>query len=746
MAETVQAKAPEAKFQPYVPAEETRPELTVRAILLGCFFGLMFGAVTVYVGLRAGLTVAASIPIAVLSISILRAFGKASILENNIVQTTGSAGESVAGGVIFTLPALIVMGFPLEYVRTFMLALIGGWLGVFFMIPLRRQLIVKEHGNLLYPEGTACADVLIAGDRGGSFAGRVFMGLGLGSLYTLFQNENLFGLWPSTPDYQPKWYPGSAIRANTTTEYLGVGYIIGPRIAGVIFAGGVFAWLVVMPAIKFFGGFLTSPLYPAQKLIAQMSVGEIYVAYIRPMGAGAVAAAGLITLIKTIPTIVNALRAGAADLRKGATAILGTRRTDSDLSMKYALAGALLMLLVLIGYLAIKPVANTHLSIVANIAAAIFVVIFGFLFVTVSSRITGLIGTSSNPISGMAIATMMATCVMFLLAGWTSTPYKALVIAIGSVVCIASANAGNTSQDLKTGFLVGATPRRQQVALLIGVLVSVFAIGGTLGLMNEGLEKIVPFGPVKLDVQHLEQGVSEIPSDANDLLRRTEIKVVDEKGNVLSHEDPHKYKLFNALGASTIPNGRFLYNPATGNIERQWVPGVGSDKAPAPQANLMATVVNGIIDRRLPWNLVLIGVFIVVGVELLGIRSLSFAVGFYISIATTLAIFTGGIVRWLVDRAAAKAGETRDESDVSPGSLYASGLIAAGGVVGLLGIFIKLLENAPASKWYHVKEGILLLGARFPTIGNSNLISVIMFGVLAASLYYFARKPIAKEK
>jgi putative OPT family oligopeptide transporter len=746
VAETVQAKAPEATFQPYVPAEETRPELTVRAVLLGCFFGLMFGAVTVYVGLRAGLTVAASIPIAVLSISILRAFGKATILENNIVQTTGSAGESVAGGVIFTLPALIVMGFPLEYVRTFMLALIGGWLGVFFMIPLRRQLIVKEHGNLLYPEGTACADVLIAGDKGGSFAGRVFMGLGLGSLYTLFQNENLFGLWPSTPDYQPKWYPGSSIRANTTTEYLGVGYIIGPRIAGVIFAGGVFAWLVVMPAIKFFGGFLTSPLYPAQKLISQMSVGEIYVAYIRPMGAGAVAAAGLITLIKTIPTIVNALRAGAADLKKGAAAILGTRRTDSDLSMKHALAGTILMLLVLIGYLVIKPVANTNLSMVANIAAAIFVVIFGFLFVTVSSRITGLIGTSSNPISGMAIATMMATCVMFLLAGWTSSPYKALVIAIGSVVCIASANAGNTSQDLKTGFLVGATPRRQQVALLIGVLVSVFAIGGTLGLMNEGLEKIVPFGPVTLDVQHLEQGVSEILPEANDLLKRAEIKVVDEKGNVLAHEDPQKYKLFNALGATTIPNGRFLYNPATGNIERQWFPGIGSDKAPAPQANLMATVVNGIIDRRLPWNLVLIGVFIVIGVELLGIRSLSFAVGFYISIATTLAIFAGGIVRWLVDRSAARAGETKDESDVSPGSLYASGLIAAGGVVGLLGIFIKLLENAPASKWYHVKEGILLLGNRIPAIGNSNLISVIMFGLLAASLYYFARKPIAKEK
>ena len=743
--ETRAPEAPEPKFTPYVPPEETRPEFTVRALVLGGIFGLIFGAVTVYVGLRAGLTVAASIPIAVLSISILRAFGRASILENNIVQTTGSAGESVAGGVIFTIPALIFLGFPLEYSRIFILALIGGWLGVFFMIPLRRQLIVKEHGNLIYPEGTACADVLIAGDRGGSFAGRVFTGLGLGSLYTLFQNENLFGLWPSTADYQPKWYPGSAIRANTTTEYLGVGYIIGPRIAGVIFAGGVFAWLVVMPAIKFFGGALTTPLYPAQKLISQMSVAEIYTAYIRPMGAGAVAAAGLITLIKTIPTIVNALRAGLADLKKGASAVIGTRRTDQDLSMKHALAGTLLVLVMLIIMLIVKPVPGTSTSVLADIAAAVFVVIFGFLFVTVSSRITGLIGTSSNPISGMAIATMMATCVMFLLADWKTNAYKALVISIGSVVCIASANAGNTSQDLKTGFLVGATPRRQQWALLIGVLVSVFAIGGTLGLMNQGLEQIRPVGPISLDTKNLEEGVREVTPENNPLLERQQIKVVDEKGNTLAQEDPKKYKLITALGAQHLANGQYLYNPSSGAIERQWIQGIGSDKAPAPQANLMATVVNGIIDHRLPWNLVLVGVFIVIGVELLGIRSLSFAVGFYISIATTLAIFCGGIVRWLVDRAATKAGGTKDESDVSPGSLYASGLIAAGGVVGLLGILVKLLENSPDTKWYHIKEGVLLLGPRVPAIGNSNSISVIMFVLLAASLFYFARKPIDRK-
>jgi putative OPT family oligopeptide transporter len=733
-------RAPESIFQPYVPDHDSRAEFTPRAIILGSIFGLLFGAVTVYVGLRAGLTVAASIPIAVLSISILRAFGRSTILENNIVQTAGSAGESVAGGVIFTLPALIFLGFPLEYSRIFLLALIGGWLGVFFMIPLRRQLIVKEHGNLLYPEGTACADVLIAGDKGGSFASRVFMGLGLGGLYTFFQNENLFGLWPSTPDFQAKGYPGSAIRANTTTEYLGVGYIIGPRIAGVIFAGGVFAWLVVMPAIKFFGSSLTVPLYPAQKLIADMSVDEIYRAYIRPMGAGAVAAAGLITLMKTIPTIVGALRAGASDLKKGAAAAMSARRTERDLDMKTALLGVAAVLVMMVGMLVIRPVPGAPTSLVADIAAAIFVVVFGFLFVTVSSRIAGLIGTSSNPISGMAIATMMATCVMFLFAGWTSNAYKALVICIGGVVCIASANAGNTSQDLKTGFLVGATPRKQQIALLIGVLVSVVAIGFTLKGMNTGLEQIRQIPPIKLDVNNLEEGVRIVEPKFNELLERKEIRIVDEKGRTITHEDPNQFQLITALGAHTLANGQYLYNSATGNIERQWIQGIGSDKAAAPQANLMATVVNGIIDHRLPWNLVLIGVFIVIAVELLGIRSLSFAVGFYLSIATTLAIFCGGIVRWLVDRAAERAGETADESEVSPGSLYASGLIAAGGVVGLIGIVIKLLEN---KGW--MKEGVLLLGDRFPAIGHSNLVAVIMFALIAFSLYHFARKPINSE-
>jgi uncharacterized oligopeptide transporter (OPT) family protein len=459
------------------------------------------------------------------------------------------------------------------------------------------------------------------------------------------------------------------------------------------------------------------------------------------MGAGAVAAAGLITLMKTIPTIVAALKAGASDLRKGAAAAAGTSRTERDLDIKYALIGTGILLLMVVGMLTIMPIPGAQTSLIANIAAAVFIVVFGFLFVTVSSRIAGLIGTSSNPISGMAIATMMATCVMFLLAGWTGDAFKALVISIGGVVCIASANAGNTSQDLKTGYIVGATPYRQQLALMVGVLVSVFAIGLTLKAMNRGLEQIRQVPPIAVNMQSLPDGVRQL--EDKDFFNRPTIRIQNDKKETIGNEDPKKFQLLTALGSNKIPNGQYLYNAQSGNIEYQWIQGIGSDQAPAPQANLMATVVNGIIDHKLPWNLVLIGVFIVIAIELLGIRSLSFAVGFYLSIATTLAIFCGGIVRWLVDRAAEKSGEhvTDSESDVSPGSLYASGLIAAGGVVGLLGIVIKLAEKQGI-----IPEGKLILGKYFPFIGHSNIVSVIMFGLIAYSAYYFARKPIDTGK
>jgi putative OPT family oligopeptide transporter len=743
VADTVPAKLEDPKFQPYVPADEVRPEFTFRAIFFGGLFGILFGAVTVYVGLRAGLTVSASIPIAVLSISVLRALGKASILENNIVQTAGSAGESVAGGVIFTLPALIFLGFPLEYARIFLLAFIGGWLGVLFMIPLRRQLIVKEHGNLLYPEGTACADVLIAGDKGGSFASRVFAGLGLGALYTLFQNENMFALWPSTPTYTPKWFSGSSLRANTTAEYLGVGYIIGPRIAGVLFSGSVFAWLVVMPAIKFFGSHVTGTIFPGTLPIANMTPDDIYRAYIRPMGAGAVAAAGLITLIKTIPTIVNALRAGAKDLAAGAAGAAGLRRTDKDISLKWALLGAAALMIIMWMMLTFAPIRHAETSAANNILAAILVIVFGFLFVTVSSRITGLIGTSSNPVSGMAIATLMATCAMFLVMGWTGSAFAALAISIGGVVCIASANAGNTSQDLKTGFLVGATPARQQLALMVGVTVSVFAIGLTLGGMNRGLEEFHSVN-IAMDANNLPQGVAAYSGTFD----RQSIPITLSKGPQTQTAQPltkqqsvHGMTLNTAINSPTVPNGYYFYNPLTSLLEIQWIQGIGSERAAAPQAQLMATVINGILQRRLPWGLILLGVFMVIGIELLGIRSLSFAVGFYLSIATTLAIFCGGLVRWLVDYSTKRAGETVEESDVSPGSLYASGLIAAGGIVGLVGIAIKLMESRG---W--IREGAVSWGTTIPFLGNNHLVSVVMFGLLAFSLFHFARKPLESQK
>jgi uncharacterized oligopeptide transporter (OPT) family protein len=596
---------------------------------------------------------------------------------------------------------------------------------------------VKEHGNLLYPEGTACADVLVAGDKGGSFAGRVFAGLGLGAIYTLFQNENMFSVWPSTPTYTPKWFPGSSIRANTTSEYLGVGYIIGPRIAGVIFAGGVFAWLVVMPAIKFFGSHVTGAIFPGTIPISDMSPDQLYGAYIRPMGAGAVAAAGLITLLRTIPTIIGALRAGMKDLAAGSAGAAGQRRTERDISLKWALLGAGVLLVIMWAMLTFKPVHNAATSAGNNIFAAILVVVFGFLFVTVSSRITGLIGSSSNPISGMAIATLMATCAMFLVMGWTATAYSALAITIGGVVCIASANAGNTSQDLKTGFLVGATPARQQLALMVGVTVSVFAIGATLGLMNTGLEEFRP-SSIAIDVNNLPVGVSQYSgtfSRANDTVPVT-------TANGAKQDQSFKgMTLYTAINSPTVPNGYYFYNPASSKFEIQWIQGIGSARAAAPQAQLMATVINGILQRRLPWGLILLGVFLVIAVELLGIRSLSFAVGFYLSIATTLAIFAGGVVRWIVEYSAKRAGEKVEESEVSPGALYSSGLIAAGGIVGLIGMVIKVMES---KHW--LPDNSIAWGDKIPALANSNIVAVIMFGLLGYSLYHFARKPLQGEK
>ena len=703
----------------------------MRAVILGALFGLLFGAVTVYVGLRAGLTVSASIPISVLSISILRAFGRSTILENNIVQTTGSAGESLAAGVMFTIPALIFLGFGKEgftFWRIFPLALLGGWLGVLFMVPLRRQLIVKEHGNLSFPEGTACADVLVAGERGGSFAGRVFWGLGLGGIYTFLMNT--VGAWTGQPEARPNWFPGASFRASITSEYLGVGYIIGPRVSGILFAGGIISWLVIMPAIKFYGQLAgNQPIYPSTIPIPLMSPDDIWKSYIRPMGAGAVAAAGLITLLRTLPTIISALRSGLKDVRaEGAGEPRSTGRIDREVPMRTVVLGSLVIIAMMWVLLTFHPIPGAATHWYQNLFAGIFVVVFGFLFVTVAGRISGLLGNSSNPISGMSIATLMATCAIFFVAGWTAPNYQVLALMIGGVVCIAAAIAGATSQDLKTGYLVGATPYWQQMGLLIGVTVSTLAIGTTLNLMNQGLQKYIPT-QIPVNIQSLPAGV------------KIEQQTFDYQGK--------SYTLLNSLGSHEVPDGEYLFDRSSKRIEYQWAQGIGSDKAPAPQARLMATVISGILNQRLPWRLVLMGVALVIAIEILGVRSLAFATGSYLPLGTTAAMFAGGLIRALIEATTRK----KDESEASPGALYSSGLIAAGGVFGLLGIVIALFQDPEISTrvpgWVTAvlrlpwRPDLFSFGPKLMgSLATSNLFGIFMFALLGGSLFYFARKKL----
>jgi len=476
-------------FRPYVGADQSPAEFTPRAVILGSLFGIVFGAATVYLALRAGLTVSASIPIAVLSIAVFKKLGRSTILENNIVQTIGSAGESVAAGVVFTTPALLFLADGDRYFRYLQittLAAVGGILGVLFMVPLRRSLIVKEHGNLPYPEGTACADVLIVGEKGGNLAKRVFAGVDTAIVYKLLMS--VFGLWKDVPAARTgpsSVYPNATLNSEITPEYLGVGYIIGPRIAAEMFSGGVLSWLVLIPLISLF--------VPADRIAADLhALGfgdawiashdpaeQIYRAYIRYIGAGAVACAGLMTLIRSLPTIVNSFRDSVRDLRKGGAAT--AKRTDRDMPITVVLVGAAALVLIV----AVLP--NFPGTFPGSLFMSLLIVVFGFFFVTVSSRIVGIIGSSSNPISGMTIATLMATCLIFVALKWTGDVHQAVALMVGAVVCIAAANAGATSQDLKTGFLVGATPIKQQIGLVIGVLVSVLVVGGTILLLDHSV-------------------------------------------------------------------------------------------------------------------------------------------------------------------------------------------------------------------------------------------------------------------
>jgi OPT family oligopeptide transporter len=617
-------------FKPYIAAEQNIAEFTIKSIILGCFFGIVFGCSTTYLAIKAGLTVTASIPIAVIAITLGRKLLKTTILENNIIQTAGSAGESIAAGVAFTLPGFLFLsdvqsGDFFNYFTIFSLAALGGMLGTMMMIPLRRSLIVKEHGVLPYPEGTACASVLQAGEKGGVFAQTAFVGMGVAFAYAMLQK--VFHVIAETPTFVTKqvnkFWPSATINGEITPEYLGVGYIIGPKISGVLVAGSVLAWWAIIPLLATLVPFenvanqLVTLGYlhdvataggkggwdPVTKTFANPATA-LYFAYIRQIGAGAVAAGGFITLLKTIPTIVSSFRESMGSLKEKGEA--GVSRTERDLSFKVVIIGSLI-LVVLIAILPRIP----GDSILQKGLLGILIITFGFFFVTVASRIVGLVGTSNSPISGMTIATLMGTCLIFTAVGWSGKMYEPMALVVGGIICIAAANAGGTSQDLKTGFLVGATPRHQQMALFIGALVSSLAIG------------II-------------------------------IKILDTPTPDLLAADP--------------------------NIKHA----IGSIKYPAPQATLMATLTKGILSFNLDWQYVMVGLFISLTLELCGIKALAFAIGLYLPLATTLPIFIGGALKGAIDWRAEKKNEKKEEDDLGRGNLFATGLIAGGAISGVV--------------------------------------------------------------
>lgn len=624
----------EKKFTPFIAPDQVMKEFTWKAVITGSCFGIIFGAATVYLALKAGLTVSASIPIAVMSIALSRLFLKTTILENNIIQTTGSAGESIAAGVVFTLPGFLFLSEStsadyFNYITILVLAIFGGMLGTLMMIPLRSALIVKEHETLPYPEGTACASVLKAGERGGNFAKTAFSGLGFAVLYAFFQK--IFHVIAETPSYitaqTNKYLPSAKISGEITPEYLGVGYIIGPKIAGVLVAGSVLTWFVFNP--------LLATVVPADVIASQLiklgylqdlqTAGgpggwnpathqfsdfatAIYRAYVRQVGAGAVAAGGFITLIKTIPTIISSFKGSIGKIKKEESGTNQLSRTERDLSLKIVLWGSLALIVLM----AVLPMVPGN-GIASKLLLGILVVVFGAFFVTVSSRIVGLIGSSNNPISGMTIATIMGTCLVFIAVGWTGKLFEPMALVVGGIICIAAANAGATSQDLKTGYILGATPRAQQIALFIGAIVSSIAIGFT-------------------------------------------IKVLD------------------------TPTQEMLQSNITHAI--------GTDKYAAPQATLMATLIKGILSFNLDWQFVLVGVAIAIVMELCGIKALSFAIGIYLPLSTTLPIFIGGAIRGWVDKRKSSTEDSHEE-DLRQGNLFATGLVAGGAIAGVAVAFLS---------------------------------------------------------
>lgn len=637
-------ETPEKKvFKPYISATDSVAEFTIKSVLLGAMFGIIFGAATVYLALKAGLTVSASIPIAVLAISLGRKFFRTTILENNIIQTTGSAGESIAAGVVFTLPGFLFLSINeagvstgeeyFNYWTIFFLAVFGGILGTLMMIPLRRSLIVKEHETLPYPEGTACASVLIAGEKGGDFAKTAYWGLGFALIYAMLQK--VFHVIAETPAWVTqqtnKYFPSATVNGEITPEYLGVGYIIGPKIAGVLVAGGVMAWLGLIPLLATLVpgetialqlvklGYLKDVLTPGgpggwdpDSQTFNSTANAVYRAYVRQIGAGAVAAGGFITLIKTLPTIVSSFKESVGSMKEKKDGVV-VSRTEDDLSFKTVIIGSIALVILM----AILPQIPGD-SIINKLLIGVLVVIFGFFFVTVSSRIVGIIGASSNPISGMTIATLMGTALIFIAVGWTGKVYEPMALVIGGMICIAAANAGATSQDLKTGYIVGATPKYQQLALFIGAIVSSVVIGLTIKILDQPTKEMIEMG--------------------------------------ITHA-------------------------------------IGSDKFPAPQGTLMATLIKGLLSFNLDWQFVLVGVFLAVTMELCGVKSLSFAVGAYLPLATTLPIFAGGVIKGIVDWKAKKNNQIEEDAELGKGSLFATGLVAGGALAGVIVALLSVNEN-----------------------------------------------------
>src|SRR6266849_424822 len=584
--------------QPFVPDDSRLAEFTLRAVVMGVLLGMLFGASSLYLVLKVGLTVSASIPVAVIAITLFRLASKAgvrdsTILENNIVQTAGSAGESIAFGLGVTMPAILILGFDLEIARVLLVAVLGGLLGILMMIPLRRTLIVARHGELKYPEGTACAEVLKAaelskreggGARGdSSHAGVIFLGFGIGLLYKTV-NVALKG-WKDVPE---KVFgaplKGGSVGVEISPELLGVGYIIGPRIASIMCAGGVLAYLLLIPLIKFFGDALPVPLAPGAKLIHDMSPTQIRGAYVLYIGAGAVAAGGVVSLAKALPTIWSSLSGSLKGYGGGASVDSATgRRTDQDIPMKWVLAGCLAIIVV------IMLAAPLHM----NLLGALLILVFGFLFSTVSSQLTGEIGSSSNPISGMTVATLLLTCLIFLLVGWTGGPYYVTALSVGAIVCIASSNAGSTSQDLKTGFLIGATPRAQQIAILFGALASAVVLGPILLKLNDAATVYVPIAQVA-------------PGLRTDAAALTESAVLQGPQAV---KDSGTYRVWHKTDLAGGP-AVYLVDPGINGSHTTRPDGTEVRKYDAPKAVLMSYIIKGILDQQLPWALVIFGVII----------------------------------------------------------------------------------------------------------------------------------------